>query len=147
MKKSLLLIVAMAALMVSCSAPTRGVVRNPEHFQSNSPNLKIASVEMSNTETIIEVDITFPAESGYWVSFNETTYLITNRGIRYQIREVDNLKLGEKYYMPKSGYASFTLRFPPMDSRVQSFSFMEMNEVNGWDIHGVQLNNLEKKKR
>ena len=57
------------------------------------------------------------------------------------------MKLGEKYYMPKSGYAQFTLRFPPMDSRVQSFSFMEMNEVNGWDIQGVQLKNMEKTKR
>lgn len=147
MKKLLLIAVGMMALVMSGCAPTRGIVRNPKHFHSNSPNMKITSVEMTNTETIIEVDITFPAESGYWVSFNETTYLITDRGSRYQIREVDNLKLGERYYMPKSGYAQFTLRFPPMDSRVQSFSFMEMNEVNGWDIHGVQLNNPDKNRK
>lgn len=147
MKKYLLLIVAVSALFMSCVSPTRGIVRNPSHQHSNSPNMKIASVELTNTETIIDVDITFPAESGYWVCFNETTYLITDRGSRYQIRGVDGLKLGEKYYMPKSGYAKFTLRFPAMDSRVQSFSFMEMNAVNGWDIQGIQLNQLEKYKR
>lgn len=147
MKKYLLFVVAVTALFMSCASPTRGIVRNPEHKHSNSPNMRITSVELSNTETIIEVDISFPAESGYWVCFNETTYLITDRGTRYQIRYVDNLKLGEKYYMPKSGYAKFTLRFPPMDSRVQSFSFMEMNAVNGWDIHGIQLNNMERVRR
>ena len=148
MKKFLLIAVGvMAALVMSGRAPTRGIVRNPKHIQSNSPYMRITSVELTNTETIISVDVTFPAESGYWVRFNETTYLITDRGTRYQIRDVDNLKLGEKYYMPKSGYAQFTLRFPPMDSRVQSFSFMEMNEVNGWDIQGVQLNNIERQKR
>lgn len=147
MKKLLLIAVGMMALVMSGCAPTRGIVRNPKHIQSNSPYMRITSVELTNTETIISVDVTFPAESGYWVSFNETTYLITDRGSRYQIREVDNLKLGERYYMPKSGYAQFTLRFPPMDSRVQSFSFMEMNEVNGWDIHGVQLNNPDKNRK
>ena len=148
MKKFVLIAVGMvAALMMLSCAPTRGIVRNPKHFQSNSPYLRILSVELTNTETIIEVDVTFPADEGYWVRFNETTYLITDRGTRYQIRDVDNMKLGEKYYMPKSGYARFTLRFPPMDSRVQSFSFMEMNEVNGWDIQGIQLNNIERQKR
>ena len=148
MKKLLLIAVGMvAALMMLSCAPTRGIVRNPKHIQSNSPHMRIVSVELTNTETIIEVDVTFPADEGYWVRFNETTYLITDRGTRYQIRDVDNMKLGEKYYMPKSGYAQFTLRFPPMDSRVQSFSFMEMNEVNGWDIQGIQLNNIERQNR
>ena len=96
MKKILFMALGIISLMVACS-PTRGLVRNPKIANTNSPEITITSIEFGNTETIVEMSFTLPAESGYWVRFNESTFLLTDRGGKYQIREVEGLKLGEKY--------------------------------------------------
>ncbi len=143
MKKILFVAMGIMLLMISCS-PTRGLVRNPKIAANNSPEITIESIDFGDTETIIEMKFTLPAEAGYWVRFNESTFLITDRGGKYPIREVEGLKIGEKYYIPKTGTATFLVHFPPVTSKVQSVSFLEMNIANGWDVQGIQIDKLEK---
>ena len=143
MKKILFMALGIISLMVACS-PTRGLVRNPKIANTNSPEITITSIEFGNTETIVEMSFTLPAESGYWVRFNESTFLLTDRGGKYQNREVEGLKLGEKYYIPKSGKADFLVHFPPIEDKVQTVSFIEMDVDNGWEVQGIQIDKLEK---
>ncbi len=143
MKKLLFMALGIALLMVSCT-PTRGLVRNPKIANNNSPEITITSIEFGDTETIVEMSFSFPAESGYWVRFNESTFLLTDKGGKYQIREVEGLKFGEKYYIPKTGRADFIVHFPPVTSKVQTVSFMEVDINNGWEVQGIQVDRLER---
>ena len=143
MKKILFAALGIMLFLASC-APTRGLIRNPKIHANNSPEISIESIEFGDTETIVEMRFTLPAEAGYWVRFNESTFLITDRGGKYPIRDIDGLKIGEKYYIPKTGTAVFKVYFPPVTNKVQSVSFMEMDIANGWDVQGIQIDKLEK---
>ena len=145
MKRFLLLLASAAALITSCTSTThtRGVVFDPEYRYSNAQEIRITSVMFTDSETIVDMEITYTP--GKWIRFNESTYLIADNGECYPIQDVQGCNLGEKFIMPPSGRALFSVYFPPIEGKVTVLNYVEMDVTRGWNVRGIQVDKLGSK--
>lgn len=143
MKRFLLLLVSAAALITSCTSTstTRGVVFDPEYRYSNAQEIKITSIMFTDEETIVDMEINYTP--GKWIRFNRSTYLIADNGERYAIQDVQGCNLGEKFIMPPSGRALFSVYFPPIEGSVKVLNYVEMDVTRGWNVRGIQVDQLK----
>lgn len=143
MKRFLLLLVSAAALITSCTSTstTRGVVFDPEYRYSNAQEIKITSIMFTDEETIVDMEINYTP--GKWIRFNKSTYLIADNGERYAIQDVQGCNLGEKFIMPPSGRALFSVYFPPIEGSVKVLNYVEMDVARGWNVRGIQVDQLK----
>lgn len=143
MKRFLLLLVSAAALITSCTSTstTRGVVFDPEYRYSNAQEIKITSIMFTDEETIVDMEINYTP--GKWIRFNKSTYLIADNGERYAIQDVQGCNLGEKFIMPPSGRALFSVYFPPIEGSVKVLNYVEMDVTRGWNVRGIQVDQLK----
>lgn len=142
MKKLLFFLVSAAALITSCTSTTRGVVFDPEYRYSNAQEIRITSIMFTDEETIVDMEIDYTP--GKWIRFNKSTYLIADNGERYAIQDVQGCDLGEKFIMPPSGRAMFSVFFPPIEGKVSVLNYVEMDVDRGWNVRGIQVNNAAK---
>lgn len=142
MKKLLFFLVSAAALITSCTSTTRGVVFDPEYRYSNAQEIRITSIMFTDEETIVDMEINYTP--GKWIRFNKSTYLIADNGERYAIQDVQGCDLGEKFIMPPSGRAMFSVFFPPIEGKVSVLNYVEMDVDRGWNVRGIQVNNAAK---
>ena len=143
MKRFLLHLVSAAALITSCTSTstTRGVVFDPEYRYSNAQEIKITSIMFTDEETIVDMEINYTP--GKWIRFNKSTYLIADNGERYAIQDVQGCNLGEKFIMPPSGRALFSVYFPPIEGSVKVLNYVEMDVARGWNVRGIQVDQLK----
>jgi hypothetical protein len=92
---------------------------------------------------IVDMEITYTP--GKWIRFNESTYLIADNGERYPIQDVQGCNLGEKFIMPPSGRALFSVYFPPIEGKVTVLNYVEMDVTRGWNVRGIQVDKLGNK--
>lgn len=144
MKRFLFLLVCAVALITSCTSTstTRGVVFDPEYRYSNAQEIRITSIMFTDEETIVDMEINYTP--GKWIRFNKSTYLIADNGERYAIQDVQGCDLGEKFIMPPSGRAMFSVFFPPIEGKVSVLNYVEMDVDRGWNVRGIQVNHATK---
>ena len=98
--------------MVSCcllQAKNR-VVKQPPFIARSSSTIEIDRVVVSDTATVLDIKAFFRPHN--WIQISNESYLLADNGEKYPIRSGNGITLGEKFWMPDSGEASFSLIFP-----------------------------------
>jgi thiol-disulfide isomerase/thioredoxin len=135
-RAKLILVVALALLVAGCTN-NRGVVERPEFVARSSDLLEIARVSLSDTATILHVNIFH--EPGGRMKMDPNSFLRDNKGRLYSVRWAEGLVLGEEFHLPDSGESSFVLAFPPVASDAGFVDFVEGDEIGAYKIWGIQL--------
>ena len=117
------------------------LIRNPEYDRS-TVTLGIDSVELTDTATVF--DVSFYHHHGYWIRLDPETKLIgRNTGKEYAIKSISGLELGEKTYVPFSGFISSEISFEPL---APADTIVDFIEPDGWKVMGIKLYDTTKGK-
>ena len=125
--------------MVSCcllQAKDR-VVKQPPFIARNSSTIEIDRVVVSDTATVLDVRAFFRPRN--WIQISNESYLLADNGEKYPIRSGNGITLGEKFWMPDSGEASFSLIFPLLPPTVQVIDFIESDCEDCFKVWGIHL--------
>lgn len=137
MKKLLFTVAITASLMAAgCSSfSNRGEIEMPYIESANTMSLSFEGITLTDSSTVLDAVVHY--NPGQWVRFDSASSLVAE-GKHYPIISVDSMTLGEYFWMPDSGVARFTMRFPAIPASVKSIDFTE-NIANGWQLWGIQL--------
>lgn len=130
-----LIAAALGALLPSCT-PANRVVENPLIETANTRTLDIVKVELSDTATVLHVNAYYRPKN--WIVISSDSYLqIPAR--RFMLTGAEGITPDSLFWMPKSGRASFVLRFPPLPRGTKSFDFIESDCDDCFKLYGVDL--------
>ena len=130
-----LIAAALGALLPSCT-PADRVVENPLIETANTRTLDIVKVELSDTATVLHVNAYYRPKN--WIVISSDSYLqIPAR--RFMLTGAEGITPDSLFWMPKSGRASFVLRFPPLPRGTKSFDFIESDCDDCFKLYGVDL--------
>lgn len=130
-----LIAAALGALLPSCT-PANRVVENPLIETANTRTLDIVKVELSDTATVLHMNAYYRPKN--WIVISSDSYLqIPAR--RFMLTGAEGITPDSLFWMPKSGRASFVLRFPPLPRGTKSFDFIESDCDDCFKIYGVDL--------
>lgn len=137
MKKLLFTVAIVASLFAAgCSSfSNRGEIEMPYIESANTMSLSFEGITLTDSSTVLDAVVHY--NPGQWVRFDSASSLVAD-GKHYPIISVDSMTLGEYFWMPDSGVARFTMRFPAIPASVKSIDFTE-NIANGWQLWGIQL--------
>ena len=125
--------------MVSCcllQAKDR-VVKQPPFIARSSSTIEIDRVVVSDTATVLDVKAFFRPHN--WIQISNESYLLADNGEKYPIRSGNGITLGEKFWMPDSGEASFSLIFPLLPPTVKVIDFIESDCEDCFKVWGIHL--------
>ncbi len=80
-------------------------INRPPFIAKATETIEIAAVHLSDTATVIDVDAKFTPK--YWIRIAPATCLVADNGERYQVRQGVGIELGQEFWMPESGEATF----------------------------------------
>jgi peroxiredoxin len=124
--------------MATGSYAQSSVINNPETFASSSDGIEIYRVELSDSATILYMDVYILP--GYWMALSSQTYLLGNTtGKHYQLIRSEGFELDTKVNMPPSGNVSFKLLFEPLDKQDDNIDFVEYPGEKMFLISGIDL--------
>ena len=130
-----LIAAALGALLPSCT-PANRVVENPLIATANTRTLDIVKVELSDTATVLHMNAYYRPKN--WIVISSDSYLqIPAR--KFMLTGAEGITPDSLFWMPKSGRASFVLRFPPLPRGTKSFDFIESDCDDCFKIYGVDL--------
>ena len=112
-------------------------INRPPFIAKATETIEIAAVHLSDTATVIDVDAKFTPK--YWIRIAPATCLVADNGERYQVRQGVGIELGQEFWMPESGEATFSLIFPPLPPSVKSFDFVEGEGERDFNLFGISL--------
>ncbi len=112
-------------------------INRPPFMAKATETIEIAAVHLSDTATVIDVDAKFTPK--YWIRIAPATCLVADNGERYQVRQGVGIELGQEFWMPESGEATFSLIFPPLPASVKSFDFVEGEGERDFNLFGISL--------
>jgi len=116
------------------------VLVNYPDYKSNktgSSTLEIKQVECTSKATILRFKAYYIPN--YWIRISALASLSTPDGKEYKALKAEGITLGEKFFMPESGEAEFTLTFEPLPMDAASFTFKEGEGEADWQIVDVKL--------
>ena len=125
--------------MVSCcllQAKNR-VVKQPPFIARSSSTIEIDRVVVSDTATVLDIKAFFRPHN--WIQISNESYLLADNGEKYPIRSGNGITLGEKFWMPDSGEASFSLIFPLLPPTVKVIDFIESDCEDCFKVWGIHL--------
>ena len=130
-----LIAAALGALLPSCT-PANRVVENPLIETANTRTLDIVKVELSDTATVLHMNAYYRPKN--WIVISSDSYLqIPAR--KFMLTGAEGITPDSLFWMPKSGRASFVLRFPPLPRGTKSFDFIESDCDDCFKLYGVDL--------
>lgn len=136
MKKSISLMLIAAASLAS-QAKT---VEMSWYGGTNTDNLDISAVELTDTATIVTFHIKY--RPGWWVKFAKEC-IIKADGKDYAMRWADGIEPGKEFYLPESGEATVRLGFEPVPAETPAITFTE-NTHSSWNIWDIDLTGTKK---
>lgn len=125
--------------MVSCcllQAKDR-VVKQPPFIVRNSSTIEIDRIVVSDTATVLDVKAFFRPHN--WIQISGESYLLADNGEKYPVRSGNGITLDEKFWMPDSGEASFSLIFPLLPPTVKVVDFIESDCEDCFKVWGIHL--------
>lgn len=112
-------------------------INRPPFIAKATETIEIAAIHLSDTATVIDVDARFIPKN--WIRIAPATCLVADNGERYQVRQGVGIELGQEFWMPESGEATFSLIFPPLPASVKSFDFLEGEGERDFNLFGISL--------
>ena len=137
MKRILLLLSLFIFLNVFSSA--QKVINNPSFGSSLTSYIKIAKIELSDTATILHFKVIYRPK--YWIQIDTNSYILPSGSqTKLSMKGTRGLLVGcnHKWIMPDSGVVHYSLIYPPLDTSVKKFDFIE-NENSDWKIYDIVL--------
>ena len=138
MKTTRFLLVALLSVTTGAlQAQTKSVALPPAAY-ANTRSVEIASVTLSDTATVLDVEAFYTP--GNWVRIVSDSYLQAD-GKKFMIRSGEGIDLDSLFWMPPSGEASFKLVFEPLPQNTKAFDFIESDCESCFKIWGIDLVN------
>lgn len=140
-KINLLLGALLLTTLFSACNPTYRVVEDPIYECASCDLFDFRRIELTDSATIINLDVCFTPK--YWIKFDKNLTLMVGDK-RYKILSIEGATMGELFWMPESGKASFKLTFEPLPINTKSFDFGEEDDPEGWIVRGIDLTGRKK---
>lgn len=141
MKRNLFLLILAVSILASSCTPKVKVVENPIFEQILTRNIDISRIEISDSATLVTVDVTY--YPNYWITFSKNTH-IEVEGQEFVATAIEGTEFDKRFWMPESGEASFKLTFPPISKKAKSMNFFVGSENSDWKIYDIDLTGRKK---
>jgi thiol-disulfide isomerase/thioredoxin len=116
----------------------QNVIENPKTGLTTAPYLKIKKIELTDTTTTLSLHISYIP--GNWINIPTGTYIQpVNNSEKLFITATEGIPLDERYTMPESGEAEFSLVFPAIDKSVTKIDFGEDCDECSWFIYDIHV--------
>lgn len=113
------------------------IIERPAITACNTKILEFSRILLNDTATILEINAYYTPN--FWIQIPRETYLKAGDK-KIQVRNGDGIQIGEKFWMPATGEASFKLIFPPLPKGIKEIDFCEGDDVKGgWFFWGIRL--------
>jgi thiol-disulfide isomerase/thioredoxin len=132
MKKLLFL---SALFLISINLFSQKIIENPSFSASTAHYVSIAKIELYDSVTIVDFEVTFRPKQWIQVNKDKTYIQDSNGGEKLYVKRADGIELNERHWTPESGINNYTLYFPAIDNNVESIDFMEEE----WKIFDIDL--------
>ena len=141
MKRNLLLLILGVATLITSCAPKVKVIENPIFEQTLTRILDISRVEISDSTTLVTVDVTY--YPNYWIMFSKETR-IEVEGQEFVATAIEGAEFDKQFWLPESGKATLKLTFPPISKKAKSMNFIEGHKDSDWKIYDIDLTGRKK---
>lgn len=131
--KKLLLLVSFTLISLSLFAQT--VIENPRYAATTANYVKITKIELQDTLTKIDFEVSYFPNWWIRVSSSETYIQNSNGGDKYYVKRAEGIKLDENHWTPESGMNKYTLYFPPIEKNIEKIDFLE----ESWKIYDIDI--------
>lgn len=128
------LLAVLCLLAAACTSKGPRTVEMPYVAAKNNA-LDVCEVSLSDSATAMRFNIMY--RPGLWIRIDTASHIVAD-GKEYALKNADGIVPGEKFFMPESGKAEFTLVFEPVPFDTESIDFTE-GVSGGWDIWGIDL--------
>ena len=92
---------------------------------------------MTDTATVLRIRAYYIPK--YWIQIMKNIQLVADNGTVCPVLRSEGIPLGEKFYMPESGEADYTLYFAPLPEGTRSFDMVEPGDSNSDRVEGISL--------
>ena len=113
------------------------VVNFPTVKKSNNDIPEIRQVVLTDTATVLRIRAYYIPK--YWIQIMKNIQLVADNGTVCPVLRSEGIPLGEKFYMPESGEADYTLYFAPLPEGTHSFDMVEPGDSNSDRVEGISL--------
>ncbi len=113
------------------------VVNFPTVKKSNNDIPEIRQVVLTDTATVLRIRAYYIPK--YWIQIMKNIQLVADNGTVCPVLRSEGIPLGEKFYMPESGEADYTLYFAPLPAGTRSFDMVEPEGSNSDRVEGIAL--------
>ena len=113
------------------------VVNFPTVKKSNNDIPEIRQVVLTDTATVLRIRAYYIPK--YWIQIMKNIQLVADNGTVCPVLRSEGIPLGEKFYMPESGEADYTLYFAPLPEGARSFDMVEPGDSNSDRVEGISL--------
>lgn len=131
--KKLLLLASFALISLSLSAQT--IIENPRFAATTAEYVKIKKIELQDTVTKIDFEVTYFPNWWIRVSSEETYIQNSAGGDKLYVKRAEGIKLNEEHWTPEGGLNKYTLYFPPLEKGVEKIDFLE----ESWRIFDIDI--------
>ncbi len=131
----LLQAIAVAVTGINAQATTDAKIINPDYDSSGSLTFSVRSVELTDSSTVLNVDIY--SRKGSWINLSPDCYLSGEvTGSRYPLTGAKGIHPGENHTFGDSTYLEASLCFEPL---IPADSIVSFIEPEGWNVIGLKL--------
>ncbi|MCM1311980.1 MAG: TlpA family protein disulfide reductase [Bacteroides sp.] len=118
------------------SAKRLKVIERPATGWRNAPELEISRIELSDTATVLQLDIFMSPGNGF--TFAKDFYIQAN-GKQYAMKGHAGFVPGQYTVIKESGRAEATLVFPPIDKKTTTLDLLEGLSERSWKVFDIDL--------
>ena len=129
-------ILAICSLLGNSAINATRIVDYPWINFASGSTLDISQVELTDTATVLHIKAHFRPKN--WITIAGTSTLKAD-GKSYALKGAEGITPDEKFWMPDTGTADFTLIFEPMPESTQIFDFSEGDIDGAFRLEGIDL--------
>ncbi|WP_294635290.1 hypothetical protein [uncultured Bacteroides sp.] len=90
-----------------------------------------------DTATVLRIHVNYIPK--YWIRIDKGIRLVADDGTVCPVLRSEGISLGEKFYVPESGEADYTLYFAPLPAGARAFDMVESEAPNADRLEGIAL--------
>jgi len=127
--------------LTACKVTGERVINRPVFGVSNTTTLEFDKIVLTDSATVFYIDAFYTPKN--WIRISDETYLRSGDKI-IPISGAEGITLGENFWMPETGEASFQLLFPPLERSLKSVDFIESDCDGCFKIYDIDLTGKRK---
>lgn len=112
-------------------------VNFPTVRKTNTDIPEIRQVVLTDTATVLRIHVNYIPK--YWIRIDKGIRLVADDGTICPVLRSEGISLGEKFYVPESGEADYTLYFAPLPAGARAFDMVESEAPNADRLEGIAL--------